>query len=92
LAETAAVIPLAIEAWRLAGQLALDAGLETSAVECWKKALALADPLDPALAKVTGAPQTALALAARCRRHGLNAQAKALEERAFGLEDFLGRL
>jgi hypothetical protein len=86
LAETAAVIPLAIEAWRLAGQLALDAGLETSAVECWKRALALADPLDPALAKVTSAPQTALALAAMCRRHGLNAQAKALEERAVGLE------
>lgn len=85
-AEKADIAPLAIECWRMAGQLALDARLETGAVDCWKRALALADPLDPALAKVTSAAEVARALAAVCRKRGLGAQADSLEQRSADLE------
>jgi tetratricopeptide (TPR) repeat protein len=86
LAERAKIEALAIECWRMAGQLALDARLESSAVECWKRALALAEPLDPDVAKLTGAAEVARALAALCRRRGLVAQAESLERRSVALE------
>jgi len=81
-AEMAGVAPLAIESWRMAGQLALDAGSEPGAIDCWNRALALAEPLDPGLAKVTSAADVARALAAVCRRRGLAAQAGSLEQKA----------
>jgi len=85
-AEKAQLGPLAIECWRMAGQLALEARLESGAVDCWKRAVALADPLDPALAKMTSAPEAARALAAVCRKRGLHAQAASLEQRSVDME------
>lgn len=90
LAEGAGVPSLAIECWRMAGQLAVEARLETSAAECWKRALTLADPLDPKVAQMTTAAEIARALAALCRKRGLTAQAKSLEQRSVELEQGSG--
>lgn len=86
LAESAQAIPLAMECWRMAGQLSLESGLETSAVECWKRAIALAGDMEPELAKLTSAAETARALASLCRKRGLVAQASALERQSVELE------
>jgi len=86
LAEASKIDALAIEAWRMAGQLALEARLEVPALECWKRALGLAGALDAKLAQATSAPEIARALAAVCRRRGLLAQARALEERSVAFE------
>lgn len=86
LAETAHIIPLAMECWRMAGQLALESGLESSAVDCWKRAIALAGTLEPELAQLTSAAETARALASLCRKRGLVPQASALERQSIELE------
>lgn len=85
-AEKADIGPLAIECWRMAGQLALEARSETGAVDCWKRALSLAEPLEPDLAKLTSAAEVARALASVCRRRGLSAQADSLEQKSVELE------
>ncbi|HVY37531.1 MAG TPA: hypothetical protein VHM31_06335 [Polyangia bacterium] len=85
-AEKAGIGPLAIECWRMAGQLTLEARLETAAVDCWKRALSIAEPMDTELAKLTSAPEVARALAAVCRKRGLSAQADQLEKRSVELE------
>jgi hypothetical protein len=86
LAETAQTIPLAMECWRMAGQLALDSGLESSAVDCWKHAIALAGALEPELTPLTSVAETARALAALCRKRGLVPQAAALERQSIEFE------
>jgi hypothetical protein len=70
----------------MAGQLALEGRIETSAVDCWKRALDLADELDPKLAQSTSAAEIARALAAVYRKRGLVAPARSLEERSLELE------
>src|SRR5581483_10191630 len=89
LAEEAKVDVLAIEAWRMAGQLALEMGsrLEMPAIDCWKRALAIAGALDPKMAQATSAAEIARALAGVYRRRGLPAQARAMDQRSVELED-----
>jgi hypothetical protein len=89
LAEAAGSTALAIECWRMAGQLALEGKVELKAVECWKRALGLADALEPDIARSTSAPEVARALAQVYRKRGLGAQAHSLERRSFELEHAL---
>jgi len=67
-------------------ELALEGRIETSAIDCWKRALDLADELDPKLAQSTSAAEIARALAAVYRKRGLVAPARSLEERSVELE------
>lgn len=76
---------LAIEGWRMAGQLRLDAGDHTGATTFWRRALALADEAPPAEAKASGAAETAAALAAVYRAQGMEAQARALDDKVTAL-------
>jgi len=75
----------------MAGQLALDSGLESSAVDCWKRAISLAGALEPELTPLTSVAETARALAALCRKRGLAPQALALERQSAEFEQGLPR-
>jgi tetratricopeptide (TPR) repeat protein len=77
---------LAIEAFRMTGQVALDAGLETQAVESWRTAIEIAQAEEAGVVKASSAAEVARALAAVCRRHGLDAQADALEDQSRRIE------
>jgi tetratricopeptide (TPR) repeat protein len=85
LAELAGITVLAIEAWRMTGQLALDHGSEADANTAWRRAIALADS-DLPVSALSSAPQTARALAAVCRRRGRIAEAQALEAQSLQFE------
>jgi tetratricopeptide (TPR) repeat protein len=90
-AEAAKNPALAIECWRIAGQLALDQGAEGPATQYWQRALQLAQPLEAKTAKATGAAEVARALAAVCRKRGLIPQAESLERQGFEFEHGLGK-
>ncbi len=77
---------IAIEAWRLAGQLALEGKLPGPATTAFKEAIRVAEGAEPAVARVSSAPEAARALAVLCRRHGLAAQAESLEAQARAME------
>lgn len=78
--------PLAVEALRMAGHVAADAGLLEQATRTWLDAIALVEDAPPTDASRTSAPEAARALAALCRKHGLTQQAVGLESRAAELE------
>ncbi|MFO0609801.1 MAG: hypothetical protein U0324_41970 [Polyangiales bacterium] len=84
-AEEADQKPLAIEAWRLAGETRAEAGDEAGASACWSRALEVADVASPPEAKASSAGEVAARLAAVCRARGLEAQARALDARAEAL-------
>lgn len=86
LAESAGVALLAIEAYRMAGQLLLSHGREPQAVATWRRALAVADAAPPEQQEGSSASDVARALAVVCRRHGLQEQARALDEQAASYE------
>ena len=81
---TSARWPSSAGAWR--ASLRWRRGWKRAAVDCWKRALALAEPLEPELAKLTSAAEVARALAAVCRKRGLSAQADSLEQKSVELE------
>ncbi len=84
---TAAKVPvLAIEAWRLAGQIALQMGAEPQAVSCFKEAIGIAQGSDPQVVKLSSAAEAARKLATVCRDRGLAAQAASLFEQADQME------
>ncbi len=85
-AERAEVTIIAIEAWRMAGQLALDSGQDQQGIAAWRRSLALAEA-DHAVAPHSSAPDTALALADVCDRHGLGPQADALRAQSIRLRE-----
>lgn len=66
---------LAIESWRLAGQMAAEADLDERAAECFHRAIELAEGAEPEVAKSSSAPEAARQLAARLRHRGLGATA-----------------
>lgn len=82
---------LAIECWRLAGQMAAEADLESRAVECFQRAIDLAEGAEPDVAATSSAPKAARQLAARLRAQGLEAQAASLEQTAGRLEEGMPR-
>lgn len=77
---------LAIECWRLAGQMAAEAQLGDRATECWRQAIELAEGAAPDVAKTSSAPRAARELAALLRARGLGAQAESLEHQANRIE------
>ncbi len=83
LAEDAKQPTLALECWRMAGQKALEIGVERKAVHCFKRALALSGAMDPTLARSTSAADVARALALLYQGRE---EAKALERLAAELE------
>ncbi len=76
---------LAIEAFRMCGQLAAGRGHLEQAATAFRRALAAAEA-SPGIGALTSAPEAARELAALCRKHGLLAQAQSLEAQAESLE------
>ncbi|WP_338865645.1 tetratricopeptide repeat protein [Myxococcus stipitatus] len=86
-AATAANAPLlAIEAWRLAGQIALQSGAEPQAVSCFNQAIGIAQGSEPRQVQLSSAPEAARKLATLCRERGLAAQAASLFNQADQME------
>jgi tetratricopeptide (TPR) repeat protein len=79
-AEAAGQTALAIECYRTVGQILLANGSEKEAATAWQRALALAEGAPKEQRISTSAPVAARDLAALYRRHGLEPQARALEE------------
>lgn len=79
-AEHAGEGVLAIEGWRLAGQLALELEREEEAIQAWSRAVALAGE-DPEAAALSSVADLAGLLARVLRGRGLHEQADALEAR-----------
>ncbi|HSS39757.1 MAG TPA: hypothetical protein VLT58_13405 [Polyangia bacterium] len=77
---------LAIEGYRVSGTLLASLRQEQQAIAVWQRALEIADGVPPKERKATTAPEVARALATLCRKHGLRAQADALERQAAQLE------
>lgn len=77
---------LAIEGYRLAGSLLASLRQEQQAIAVWNRALEIAGALQPNIRGATSASEVARAVAAVCRKHGLRAQAAALEAQAVELE------
>ncbi len=77
---------LAIEAFRMCGQLLAARKRTTEAASAWRRALSVAEQATPEEQQASSAPQAARALAALCRKHGLVAQADSLEAQADSLE------
>ena len=69
---------LAIEAYRLAGQVAFEATATQLAMSMWQRALGIAEGIPPESIAVSSAAATARALAAACERRGLREQARSL--------------
>lgn len=78
-------IPLAIEAFRMSGQIAATRGHLEQAGTAFRRALAAAEG-HPAEAGSSSAPEAARELAALCRKHGMTAQADSLELQAAAME------
>ncbi len=78
--------PLAIEGYRMSGTLLASLRREQQAIAVWQRALEIAGAMPPKDRQATTAPDVARALAAVCRKHGLRAQADALEAQATAME------
>ena len=79
-------VVLAVEGYRMAGQLLADDGKLDDAARCFQRALEVAESGEPADRTLSTAQDAARTLAALCRQHGLVAQAEALEAQAVRLE------
>ena len=77
---------LAIEGFRMAGQLRVEAGDREQAIQLFGEAIALSNPLPLPDAGRTSAPLAARQLAELCRKQGLKPQAASLEEQAKRME------
>jgi tetratricopeptide (TPR) repeat protein len=86
LSEQARSIPLAIECWRMAGQVAERLGGLERADEDYQRALGLAEGLPPAAARATSAAEVARLLARIVEQRGDAARAGELQRQAFRLE------
>ncbi len=85
-AEAANEPLLAIESWRMFGQLAVDLRHDQAAVDAWNRALALAERAEPDLRKASSAAEVARALAVVYERHAMPAQAATMHAQADALE------
>jgi tetratricopeptide (TPR) repeat protein len=77
---------LAIEGYRMSGTLLAGMRRDQQAIAVWQRALEIAGGMPPEDRKATTAADVARALAGACRKHGLRAQAEALEAQAAALE------
>ncbi|WP_224364526.1 hypothetical protein [Hyalangium versicolor] len=85
-AEAAGVPLLAIEAWRLAGQLALSLKAEQQAVAAFREAIRVAEGTERSAVENSSAPEAARKLASLCVERGLRSQADSLFEQADAME------
>ncbi|WP_394823274.1 tetratricopeptide repeat protein [Pendulispora albinea] len=85
-AERGQSLPLAIEAFRMAGQLALQSGGESAAVAAWQRALRIASSTAPEMAAASSAPLVARSLAKVYRDHGSLPAAQSLLDQADNYE------
>ncbi|WP_338872420.1 hypothetical protein [Myxococcus stipitatus] len=87
-AEDAKLSLLAIEGYRIAGQLAAGRrGMKEQAAPLWSRALWIARGLPPSEAQATSAHEAARALAAHYRKNGDTTLADSLEAQALHLEE-----
>lgn len=86
LGATAGLAALAIEAYRMAGHLLATQGKIELAGKAWRRALDVAESASPLDRTASSAPETARALAALCRKHGLVQSAEALTAQAAVME------
>jgi hypothetical protein len=77
-AEVAKVDLLAIEGWRLAGQIALQAGSEEVGISSFAEALRVAAGSDAAVVRSSSASEAARQLAQHMSERGMNAQSESL--------------
>jgi hypothetical protein len=77
---------LAIESYRLCGQLLFTRNRIELTIHAWKKALELAEVAPPDVASASSAPVVARTLAEACRKHGLKKQAESFEAQAAAFE------
>lgn len=85
-AEAAGVPLLAIEAWRLAGQLALSLKAEQQAVAAFQEAIRVAEGAERTVVENSSAPEAARKLASLCAKRGLGSQADSLFAQADAME------
>ncbi len=90
-AELAKIEALAIEAWRMAGQMALQVGDEEKAIYSFKEAIRLAGDVDEQTLQSSSAPEAARQFAAFCKARGLDVQADSLFEQADQMEQGMGK-
>ncbi len=82
--------PLAIEGYRMAGQLLAEDNRLEEAATAFRRAIETAEALPPEARLGNTAPEAARALAKLCRTHGMTVQADALEAQAARLEAMPG--
>jgi hypothetical protein len=82
LAQAAGSAILAIEGFRMAGQVALGVAGPEAAVRAWRRALEVAAQMTPEEAQASSASEVARQLAALCAANGLEAQAQSLRAQA----------
>jgi tetratricopeptide (TPR) repeat protein len=86
-AEAGEMPLIAIEAWRLAGQLVMNERHAEQASSAFKEAIRIASKAEPNVVKASSAPEAARALAVTCRKMGMAAQADSLEASAKSMEE-----
>ena len=86
LGATAGAPILGIEAYRMCGQLLVSKGRLQEATLAFRRALGTAEAAGPEVQRNSTAPQAARALAAVCRKHGLEQQAESLDAQAAAME------
>jgi len=77
---------LAIEGWRMAGQLAIQLRQDQAAVDAFGEALRVAEGTPPEQLRDSSAAEVARRLASVYERHGMPAQAQSLHEQADAFE------
>jgi hypothetical protein len=82
---------MAIEGYRMCGQLLLGRGDEKHAVEALVRALEYAEGATREERATSSAPEAMRTLAALCRAHGLGAQAESLQAQAEAMEQGVGK-
>lgn len=85
-AETAKVPILAIEAWRMAGQVSLQIRDDKKACWCFREAIRIAEASEVETVKDSTASESARKLAEICDRLGMPEQAKSLRAEAEAME------
>lgn len=85
-AEGAGVPLIAIEGWRLAGQIGLQVGGDAQAAACFREAIRVAEGSEVDMVKASSAADAARTLAKRCQERGLRAQADSLYAQADAME------
>lgn len=85
-AEKAKVPLLAIEAWRLVGQMAVQIKVGEQAITCFREAIRVAGGASPEAVQLSSASEAARKLAAIYRDRGMLAQAQSLFAQADAME------